>query len=292
MSDPTLLYLTGINNAGKITGTWYQQGGPELKGAVVIDLATAASIDVPPPKDATFPNTYAGMSLDKIDTAGTITGQAISFDLDVWNRVKHYRSGPVIRNVSGMKWFELSGLKMLNIVSNVKGDIAGTYESQDGAFHAFYRKNAKNPKLETLTPFGQIRAKVVDINDRGDVLGMVYDGVPHASGFLRRDGVYTLVDFPGAFETHVYGMNNRGDVVGKYVNEPSFDGQIYHYAAFGFTWMDGVYAHVDLGYSTVNGYSTELHDINDSRQIVGSAEDGAISFAILPPATTTISEAK
>jgi hypothetical protein len=52
------------------------------------------------------------------------------------------------------------------------------------------------------------------INARGDVVGEYFDaGGRH--GFLRRNGVFTSIDFPGAL-TSARGINAGGDIVGVY----------------------------------------------------------------------------
>jgi hypothetical protein len=42
--------------------------------------------------------------------------------------------------------------------------------------------------------------------------------VPPAQGFLFDNGVYTTIDAPGASTTIPFGINNRGQIVGTYVD--------------------------------------------------------------------------
>src|SRR5205823_4482877 len=65
-----------------------------------------------------------------------------------------------------------------------------------------------------------------DMNNEGDVVGVwgnnpnpiVIDGLPF-HGFLRdRHGNFISIDYPGSIDTHVFGINERGDVVGSYVD--------------------------------------------------------------------------
>jgi hypothetical protein len=66
-----------------------------------------------------------------------------------------------------------------------------------------------------------------DMNSQGDVVGVwgnnpnpiLIDGIPF-HGFLRdRQGNFVSVDYPGSIDTHVFGINERGDMVGSYVDQ-------------------------------------------------------------------------
>src|SRR5262249_61850180 len=58
-----------------------------------------------------------------------------------------------------------------------------------------------------------------DINDRGQILGNYDDNVGLPHGFLLDHGGFTTIDvsFPNALFTQVSGINNRGQVVGRYL---------------------------------------------------------------------------
>jgi hypothetical protein len=64
------------------------------------------------------------------------------------------------------------------------------------------------------------------MNERGDVVGVwgnnpdpiIIDGIPF-HGFVRdRGGNFIAIDFPGSIDTHVFGINASGDIVGSYVD--------------------------------------------------------------------------
>ena len=66
-----------------------------------------------------------------------------------------------------------------------------------------------------------------DMNNQGDVVGVwgnnpnpiLIDGIPF-HGFLRdRQGNFMSIDYPGSIDTHVFGINERGDMVGSYVDQ-------------------------------------------------------------------------
>ena len=71
------------------------------------------------------------------------------------------------------------------------------------------------------------------INDRGDVVGY-YDTQDTRRGFLLRHGQFTELDAPDASITLPSGIDNRGRVVGGYLDPNGINGR-------GFIWEDGSY---------------------------------------------------
>jgi hypothetical protein len=66
-----------------------------------------------------------------------------------------------------------------------------------------------------------------DMNVQGDVVGVwgnnanpiAIDGIPF-HGFLRdRGGNFIAIDYPGSIDTHVFGINSWGEIVGSYVDK-------------------------------------------------------------------------
>ena len=59
----------------------------------------------------------------------------------------------------------------------------------------------------------------MDINDRGQIVGVYGDKDMIAHSFLLEDGKFTTfeVPFPGVVITDVSGINNRGQIVGRYL---------------------------------------------------------------------------
>lgn len=71
-----------------------------------------------------------------------------------------------------------------------------------------------------LAPGGVARqSSVRGINPQGDIVGFYVDSAGRQHGFLRRDGLYTTIDFPlnGVRATIANGINARGEIVGQYV---------------------------------------------------------------------------
>jgi probable HAF family extracellular repeat protein len=108
------------------------------------------------------------------------------------------------------------------------------------------------------------------INDRGAIVGSFradpscQDTLP-ARGFVRdQHGRYTTIHVSGAVRTQATGINNRGQVVGDYLNP---DGTVH-----GYRWDHGRVTTIDgpAGASTVT-----VLDINDRGQMVGVYADAA-----------------
>ena len=67
-------------------------------------------------------------------------------------------------------------------------------------------------------------------------------------GFVRtRDGQYIQIDVPGSFQTEVYGVNNSGDLVGRYRDHGGVD--------HGYLLRNGVVTTIDyVGPAATNPY--------------------------------------
>jgi hypothetical protein len=120
------------------------------------------------------------------------------------------------------------------------------------------------------------------INDRGETAGIYADKVPDdgtvqpgsAHGFVKtRRGGVTSFDVPGASEVLVKGNNNRGQVVGEYVDAgamPGPDGLFPPGSVHGFIRQrNGRITRFDVPFT----YLHDIGDINDRGQIVGYYDD-------------------
>jgi probable HAF family extracellular repeat protein len=75
---------------------------------------------------------------------------------------------------------------------------------------------------------------------------------------------YTRIDAPGATLTFPFGINNRGQVVGFYLDV----NQVRH----GFLFANGVFTTIDHPLASSD---TQAHDLNDRGLVVGLYERGA-----------------
>jgi len=119
------------------------------------------------------------------------------------------------------------------------------------------------------------------LNDRGEVVGYYsFDtAVPHivdttktVHGFVYSGGEWEEIDYPGAKTTYALGINNRGDVVGFYIEESGQRGSFVRTAR-------GYFPIVFPGGSNAYG-------INDLGQIVGRFWEAGVSkgfIAVIRP---------
>jgi uncharacterized membrane protein len=114
-----------------------------------------------------------------------------------------------------------------------------------------------------------------DINDRDQVVGFVTTFTTTGTlvtsmtthGFLYDNGQFSFIDFPGATDTFVEDINNKGVIVGNYSTDNG-----YH----GFIDYQGNMTTLDFPGAT----NTFIYGINDHNQIVGGYQDvsGAHGF--------------
>ena len=97
------------------------------------------------------------------------------------------------------------------------------------------------------------------INERGEIVG-ICENATGEHGFLLRRGRFTMIDVPGAAEgtTAAFGINNRGDVVGRYVDEAAD-------RSYGFLLRHGRFTTIDPPGSVL----TTARGIDDLGRIVG-----------------------
>jgi hypothetical protein len=118
--------------------------------------------------------------------------------------------------------------------------------------------------------------EVVDINNRGELVGFVDDNGENTvgtRGFLRtRGGRYVTIAVPGAASTLALKANDRSQVAGSYIDRaPTGTTPPVH----GFVWHDGEVTTIDHP-DAANG--TFVFGINDRGDTVGFYDDAAGNF--------------
>jgi uncharacterized repeat protein (TIGR03803 family) len=124
---------------------------------------------------------------------------------------------------------------------NNNGDIVGSCKYPGDNMHAVLIRKGEFIPLAPTTLLGTSFSVAYKINGHGDVVGIFIgdDGFYH--GFLLRDGVLTILDFPGANETYATGLNDSGTVTGWWNLYDSYGNiNIQH----GFIWKDGTFTDV------------------------------------------------
>ena len=106
------------------------------------------------------------------------------------------------------------------------------------------------------------------INDVGQIAGFVVHNTGTNEGFVYKKGLYAFLDYPGAQSTAVYGVNDRGVMVGNYLAGADL---------YGFATKNGKF--VSLIYP--GAVYTFCYAINSEGMIVGSAVVGSVTHGFV-----------
>ena len=228
----------GINNRGQLVGG-YDTAGFVIHG-FLLDGGRFTTIDVP--------GALRTLAL-RINARGQILGN-----------YEDERGGchGFLLDDGRLEAIDVPGSPTQAIGLNDRGQVAGTYIA-DGVFHGFLFDNGV---YTTIDVPGALQTSVLDINARGQILGVFLDAGGTTRAYLRTaKGSLTTIAFPDAVMTVPFGINNRGHVVGYYLDAD----QVRH----GFLLKNGTYTTIDHPLASSD---TQAHDLNDRGQIVGLYE--------------------
>jgi hypothetical protein len=149
---------------------------------------------------------------------------------------------------------------------NAQGQVVGTYRDASQKRHGFIWMHGSVTSTFNVPNDDVVFGTVAPgINDLGEIVGDFVNTINNTlvrHGFLRDSAgkTYTTLDPPGSTLTVAQGINNRGVIVGLYIDS----GQ------HGFVLSDGVYTTIDIP----GAISTEINSINATGQIGGQYQDG------------------
>jgi hypothetical protein len=106
--------------------------------------------------------------------------------------------------------------------STDEGDIVGFYTDANDPGAGYLRTPTGTFRRISISGGTHVGAR--GINERESIVGQfdgVMDGQTH--GFLLKDDRYTTIDFPSAMSTVASDINNRGTIVGDYLDEAGKD---------------------------------------------------------------------
>ena len=160
---------------------------------------------------------------------------------------------------------------------NNGGEIVGFYNDDQGATTSAFLRTRKGRFVDIRVPGAQVTG-ALKINDRRQVVGLYVDadaqpgpdgtmppGAIH--GFVWHDGDFKTIDVPGAVATFVLGINNRGQMVGSYIDAAGdYHGFLRHRRGAVTTLPEFPGADPRMG-------GTQPGGINDRGRIVGLAYD-------------------
>jgi len=152
---------------------------------------------------------------------------------------------------------------------NAAGQIAGTFIDQSGNYSGFVYSGGTFTSFScpanTSFPGTVAETWAYGINDSGKVVGYcMYATPPYSAGkggvgetgFAYSGATFTLINYPGAFETFPAGIDASGRISGSYENNdtnPEGDSQ-------GFLYSGGTFSTVDYA----NAQDTEIEGMNAS----------------------------
>lgn len=205
--DAVFTQCRGINAAGQMVGA-YQAIDPQSLAVVyhafVKDGAEFISIDVPGATDT------RGFGIDPL---GQIVGRYTDSNLKIHGFFRA-RDGSVLTiDVPGAATTEASGI-------TAQGEITGVYTTGDGRVHGYilaaggFQTIDVPGALHTGSPTGG-----VFIAASGELAGYYRpQGASQNQAWVRlRDGTFHSYLVPGSVDTCFFNINERGDLVGRYI---------------------------------------------------------------------------
>jgi probable HAF family extracellular repeat protein len=194
---------TGINVNGVVVGTYFTA---TTEHGFLWHNGTFTTIDAP---GAT--GTFAEGINDLGDVVGVFTTGFASHGFLLHNGTSTNLDAP---------FPGLGGLaETLPWGINSQGDIVGGYIPFQTSIGFFLHAGVWN----SISVGGAGITFAREINSQGDIAGSISDDVGfHGHGFVIRGGTLTMIDFPGVVSdgdhrgTQVNGINDHGDVVGRY----------------------------------------------------------------------------
>jgi hypothetical protein len=257
-NDPSFDQLLGINNLGLIVGYYGSGASPAHpnKGFLVPAMHSTSS----------FVNeNYPGAAQTQV-VAVTSTGNTGGFWIDAkgnnhgfiqWNGVYTTVDDPLAAGKT--KTTQILGL-------NAAGVAVGFYNDAHGTPHAF-KYNSMTRAFTPLTPPNAQGAVATGINAQDEITGYLTRGKATV-GFLVSHARYNDFDLPGSTNTQPFGINNRDEIVGSYVDAK---GQMH-----GFVLTDPTTRATFKTIDDPSGVgSTVINGVNGSGQLVGFYQNSA-----------------
>lgn len=197
--------IFGVNDKGIATGSWLDTSGVE-HGYVGSPSGSGYTIfdDPNEPRPGTEPR--------GISDGGYICG----FGSSSTNKTASYVTWE--RDNNGTITEVTKGGTVLNSLCqglNTREEFAGSYVNSSLATLGYLGRNAKYAKGVALSGITNTGVAARGVDNAGDVVGWYADtnGVQH--GFLLSGGTASTIDVPGAADTELEGINNKGQISGQ-----------------------------------------------------------------------------
>ena len=256
-ADPTFNQLLGINDHGKIAG-YFGSGMPghPNKGYVLL----------PPYGQNNYVNeNFPGSAQTQVtainnrqDTAGFwVNAKNQNFGFIRWHGVyTSYRDPHTGKGTVN----QLLGL-------NNAGIAVGFYTDANNVNHA-YELDQSTGHFTAIVPPGGTNATASGLNQAGDVTGFFTNGSGAVVGWLLKGNTFIDFSFPGATSTMPFGINNKDQIVGEYMDSAGTHGFLLSNPLGPRVRWQSIDDPNGIGTTVVNG-------INDKTQLVGFYVDAS-----------------
>jgi hypothetical protein len=207
-ADPTFNQLLGINSHNVISGYF---------GSGVAGHPNKGYLLNPPYGQANYVNeNFPGSAQTQVtglndlgDTTGFwVTAGGTNHGFVEWNGVFASYNDPHTPKVKG------SVNQLLGI--NNAGIAVGFYNDAQGHAHAYELNQATGVFTPIHVPGVSVTA--TGINKAGDVVGFATDSTGVTTSWLKIGTSTTAFQFPGGTDTQAFGINNKNQIVGSYLD--------------------------------------------------------------------------
>ena len=166
---------------------------------------------------------------------------------------------PILGDTRGFVQLTVPEAQQLRVHDiNDKGEIIIDAMLSDGTTHAYV---GPPHALKEIVVDGLPRSVYARaINENGDIAGFIIAEDGHASGLLIAGGQVSVFDFPGAVDTVFNSINNKGQIVGEYIDPDTGTMESFLLSRGSFYKL--------------------LPDESDATSVSSIADDGTISFAL------------
>jgi hypothetical protein len=282
----TFTNLMGINSSGDLIAGFYgsgQAGDPNTGFLLTLPTKTFTP-DNFPGKPQTQITALNDIGTRTGYTYPTNTGVATDFQFGF------YEKGGAFTMVNNLKTPDcsVSGACDSGVITenqligvNNKDLAVGFYNDRHGDSHGYTYDIAMNTFSADINDPNAVSTVTAAINNSDEIAGFYTDsttGVIH--GFIDNGGSFTTVDPPGATETQLLGLNDKGVADGFAVIGGMQHGILFDSLTDTFTILD-----------PPGSTSTTLNGLNDAGDLVGffvdaaGNTDGTLGTPVLEPAT-------
>ena len=235
-SVPGSSYMTveGINDSNQIAG-YYNTPDGAYHGFVGDLNGNYTTFDAGP----------GGSVVHGLNNAGDVTGTA-------YDKVGDFIGKAFVRTPGGIiKLITKDGASFdgyADGITNKTVFVGARYQLTDKLYEFGYYGKGRAYTADLTVPFNTYQTRPRGINKHGEVAGFFLD-MDHAvnesipdSGFVLKDGVAARVIYPDAdaFNTFLFGLNDRGAIVGSWLNtaQTAEHGFLYNFEKNRFKLLD------------------------------------------------------